>query len=338
MSTDNLGKVFVGGLPRGCSKEKLNEWGSQFGTLLKAEVHLDQYGEPRGFGFVQFEDPAIADQVLANKDHNKIDGKWVDCKQAVAPGQVEGSAGSQYDPSNPPCKLFVGGLPRTATDDSLKDHFSQYGTVTAVSVTMADDGQCKGFGFVTFESPSSAKAVLDSHATNEFEGKWIDCKAAVEGYKGGANKGGKGKDKGKGKGKGYDSYGGGKGGGKSGGGKGKGYDSYGGGSYGRGDGGYAKGGGSYGTGGGYTSSGYGDTSSYGGGGYAAPPPPSYGGGYAAPPPPSYGAPPPSYGAYGGGYSAAPPPPPSYGGGAYAGGYGAAPPPPPSGYGKGYAPY
>eukprot|EP00933_Yihiella_yeosuensis_P046157 TRINITY_DN4163_c0_g1_i1.p1 TRINITY_DN4163_c0_g1~~TRINITY_DN4163_c0_g1_i1.p1 ORF type:complete len:339 (-),score=109.10 TRINITY_DN4163_c0_g1_i1:42-1058(-) len=338
MGDKDAGKIFVGGLPKDCSNDALSNWAQQFGTVAKAEVIIDPNGVTRGFGFVTFEDPEVVQQVLANKDNNQLEGKWVDVKQATSPGNSP-PAGKGYDPRNPPTKIFVGGLPRTATEESVKAHFSQYGTVTETQMKMADDGQCKGFAFVTFEDASSTKAVLDNYGTNEFEGKWIDCKAAVEGYSG--KGGGKG---GPGKGKGYDSYGGKSGGGKGGG---KGYDSYsgygggygsgggyGGGkgsSYGGGKGGYSKGGDSY---GGYGKGGgsYGGYSkggdSYGGYGKGGD---GYGG---------YGKGGDSYGGYGkggdgygGGYGS------GYGskGGYGGGGYGAAPPAK-GGYGKGYSPY
>jgi len=189
---DDAAKIFVGGLPKGTTTEQLGAWASQFGPVEKAEVKLDPLGYPRGFGFVSFQGAEVAQAVLANKDNNVMEGKWVDCKPVVQGGGDKGGGkgkdGSLNDPTNP--KLFVGALPRTATEESITAHFSQFGAVKEVVVKMHDDGSCKGFAFVLFEDAGSAKMVLDNHASNEFEGKWIDCKSAVTMPKGG----GKGKD------------------------------------------------------------------------------------------------------------------------------------------------
>ena len=62
-------------------------------------------------------------------------------------------------------KLFVGGISRAITEESLKVYFQKYGTVLGSSI--AKDRVTKnsrGFGFVWFSEPSAAdKALRDSH-------------------------------------------------------------------------------------------------------------------------------------------------------------------------------
>jgi len=180
-------KVFVGGLPKGTTPEVLTTWGSQFGLVTRAECKLDLQGQPRGFGFIYYSDPSGALAVLANKDNNMMDGKWIDCKAVLPSASAHANKGdgkgNYNDPTNP--KLFVGGLPRNATQESLTAHFSQFGAVSEVEVRLHQDGSCQGFAFVLFADAASAKLVQDNHANNQFEGKWIDCKSAVQKPKGG---------------------------------------------------------------------------------------------------------------------------------------------------------
>lgn len=189
-ASDGNGKIFVGGLPKNCSQEQLLAWASQFGQCSECEVKIDPMtGQPRGFGFVNFSDPAAAQKVVANRDNNMMEGKWIDCKpHTPGGGKAAGGKGSLSDPGNP--KLFVGALPKTATEESVRLHFSQFGNLADVMVKMTPDGMCQGFGFITFEDPASAKAVTDNYDNNMFEGKWVDCKSAV---KGGGKGGGGGK-------------------------------------------------------------------------------------------------------------------------------------------------
>ena len=61
-------------------------------------------------------------------------------------------------------KLFVGSLPQDATEESVRDMFSAFGTVRSISV--ASDiftGRCKGFGFIEMEGHEAraAQAALD---------------------------------------------------------------------------------------------------------------------------------------------------------------------------------
>jgi RNA recognition motif-containing protein len=45
--------------------------------------------------------------------------------------------------------LYVGNLPYSTNSDTLRDLFSQYGTVTSASVVMdRETGRSRGFGFV----------------------------------------------------------------------------------------------------------------------------------------------------------------------------------------------
>nr|GMC55148.1 RNA-binding protein 1-like [Ipomoea batatas] len=62
-------------------------------------------------------------------------------------------------------KLFVGGVSRQTTDETLREHFSKYGTV--VSAVIAKDGitgNSRGFAFVSFTQPSAVDNCLrDTH-------------------------------------------------------------------------------------------------------------------------------------------------------------------------------
>eukprot|EP00931_Biecheleriopsis_adriatica_P052900 TRINITY_DN3085_c1_g2_i1.p1 TRINITY_DN3085_c1_g2~~TRINITY_DN3085_c1_g2_i1.p1 ORF type:complete len:236 (+),score=68.97 TRINITY_DN3085_c1_g2_i1:94-801(+) len=209
MRSEHAGKVFVGGLPKNGSQEDLLGWASQFGAVLECEVKLDDNGTPRGFGFVNFEDPATAQAAVANGSNNKIGDKWIDVKPHTSWAPKDHS---QQDPNNP--KLFIGGLPKSATEDSVRGYFSQYGTLTEVTVKMNPDGSCQGYAFITFESAASAKLVLDNYDNNMIDGQWVDCKSAVKGAGKGKGFGKGGKEmmmkgmmmKGMGKGKGWGPY------------------------------------------------------------------------------------------------------------------------------------
>jgi RNA recognition motif-containing protein len=58
--------------------------------------------------------------------------------------------------------MFVGNLPSDASEDSVRELFSEYGTVRSIHVT-ADifTGKCKGFGFVEMEGHEARAAVAD---------------------------------------------------------------------------------------------------------------------------------------------------------------------------------
>jgi cold-inducible RNA-binding protein len=69
-------------------------------------------------------------------------------------------------------KLYVGNLPYSATDQSLTDTFSQFGTVESAKVIMdRDSGRSKGFAFVEMSSPAEAQASISSLNGTQLEGR-----------------------------------------------------------------------------------------------------------------------------------------------------------------------
>lgn len=199
-SGGDASKIFVGGLPKGTKEDALWHYFGKWGTVAKVDNKLDENGEPRGFAFVTFQDAAIAQQVLDNKDRNYMDGKWIDCKPADGgKGGSKGGKGGGGAPSggsSEETKVFVGGLPKTATQDSVSNFFSYYGAIEKTDLKYDPEGNFRGFGFIIFSSAESAAKLL-AKPSMEFEGKWIECKSPNAK---GSGKGGKdqGKDQGKG--------------------------------------------------------------------------------------------------------------------------------------------
>jgi len=59
-------------------------------------------------------------------------------------------------------KLYVGSIPFSATEESLRDLFSSIGEVESVKIiTDADTGRSKGFGFVEMSSAEDAKKAIE---------------------------------------------------------------------------------------------------------------------------------------------------------------------------------
>lgn len=98
-------------------------------------------------------------------------------------------------------KLYVGGLPYSTTEDSLKEAFSQAGAVE--SATIISDkmtGRSKGFGFVEMSSDEEAQKAIEMFDGKEFEGRNLtvnearpmEPRAPRTGGFGGGNRGGRG--------------------------------------------------------------------------------------------------------------------------------------------------
>ncbi len=76
-------------------------------------------------------------------------------------------------------KLYVGNLPFSATEDSLKELFAQFGTVESVSViTDRSTGQSKGFGFIELANKSEADAAISKMNGFELDGRTLKVSEA----------------------------------------------------------------------------------------------------------------------------------------------------------------
>ncbi|KAF7148959.1 hypothetical protein RHSIM_Rhsim03G0230300 [Rhododendron simsii] len=78
-----------------------------------------------------------------------------------------------------PKKIFVGGIPRTVTEDKFKEFFSAYGTVVWHEIIRDhDSGLPRGFGFVVFDSVQVVDNILINGNYIDMEGAKVEIKRA----------------------------------------------------------------------------------------------------------------------------------------------------------------
>jgi len=71
-------------------------------------------------------------------------------------------------------RLFVGGLPYSATDEELKQFFAEIGDISSATViTDKYTGQGKGFGFVEYTDDASADKAIKELTGKDFGGRKI---------------------------------------------------------------------------------------------------------------------------------------------------------------------
>ncbi|KAI4308479.1 hypothetical protein L6164_031553 [Bauhinia variegata] len=182
MQSEN-GKLFIGGISWDTNEERLREYFSTYGEVVEAVIMKDRTtGRARGFGFVVFADPAVAEIVIKEK-HN-IDGRMVEAKKAVPRDDqnvLSRSSGSIHGSPGPgrTRKIFVGGLASTVTESDFKKYFDQFGTITDVVVMYDHNTQRpRGFGFITYDSEEAVDKVL-LKTFHELNGKMVEVKRAV---------------------------------------------------------------------------------------------------------------------------------------------------------------
>ena len=81
-------------------------------------------------------------------------------------------------PETDPCEVYMRYLPRSCTEQDLREKFEKCGRIKKVWLSIdRATGQCKGFGFVTFSSKTEARRCVKDY--NEHPRNWMDGKHVV---------------------------------------------------------------------------------------------------------------------------------------------------------------
>eukprot|EP00747_Dinoflagellata_sp_TGD_P145428 gnl/TRDRNA2_/TRDRNA2_176588_c1_seq2.p1 gnl/TRDRNA2_/TRDRNA2_176588_c1~~gnl/TRDRNA2_/TRDRNA2_176588_c1_seq2.p1 ORF type:complete len:250 (+),score=72.83 gnl/TRDRNA2_/TRDRNA2_176588_c1_seq2:102-851(+) len=198
MASETECKLFLGGLSPEVSSDDIWNHFTKYGNVVDA-VAMYKDGKARGFGFVTFDNPQSA--MMAVSEQQVIKNCNIDTKSCVKKGEAPPPQGkAAMREMQQQSKIFVGGLAATTTQEMLYAHFAQYGNLTDCVVMVGPDGTPRGFGFVTYDNPTTAQIVLGQ--PQMLDGKTLECKSAVRdeskgkgwGKSGGKGGGGGGED------------------------------------------------------------------------------------------------------------------------------------------------
>jgi RNA recognition motif-containing protein len=78
-------------------------------------------------------------------------------------------------------KLYVGNLSYNSTEDTLRNLFSEFGSVASAKIIFnRDTGESKGFGFVEMGSDDEASAAIAGVNGRDFEGRQLRVNEAMD--------------------------------------------------------------------------------------------------------------------------------------------------------------
>ncbi|CAF4046525.1 unnamed protein product [Adineta steineri] len=142
------------------------------GTITSCKVQTDNNGQSKGFGFVNFEKPEMAQNAI-----DKLNGYLLDDNKHLYVGIFQRKSERQKElqqvhaenidkRSNNLC-LYISNLDVKIDEIFLGNLFNQFGQVTKTHI-LRNGTQSKGIGFVCFKTVEET-----TRALNEMNGKWI---------------------------------------------------------------------------------------------------------------------------------------------------------------------
>ncbi|KAF3324431.1 polyadenylate-binding protein 7 isoform X2 [Carex littledalei] len=153
---NGIGNLFVKNLNLSCDNERLDEIFAKVGTVLSVKVVRNIDGSSRGYGFVQFETEELADAAIVAFHDKIVDGNKLSVKHFVKKSDRMGTSPDGFT------NLYIKNLDEDIDEELVRLKFSQFGPIVSVMIARDDNGISKGFAFVCFENPDSAKKAVDT--------------------------------------------------------------------------------------------------------------------------------------------------------------------------------
>eukprot|EP00162_Nutomonas_longa_P012117 comp20919_c0_seq1/m.43596 comp20919_c0_seq1/g.43596 ORF comp20919_c0_seq1/g.43596 comp20919_c0_seq1/m.43596 type:complete len:646 (-) comp20919_c0_seq1:256-2193(-) len=152
-----VGNVFIKNLDKEIDNKALHDTFSQFGAIRSCKVAMDEKGQPKGYGFVNFETEEAARTAI-----EKVNGMLINNKKVFVGLFQKRHERLGPDVESKFTNVFVKNLDPSVDDAKLEAMFTKYGKITSHVIMKGDDGSNRGFGFVNFENPEDAKKACEA--------------------------------------------------------------------------------------------------------------------------------------------------------------------------------
>ncbi|KAG9450966.1 hypothetical protein H6P81_010931 [Aristolochia fimbriata] len=156
--------IFVGDLASDVTDTLLQEtFASRYPSVKGAKVVIDaNTGRSKGYGFVRFGDDNERQRAMSEMNGVYCSSRPMRIGVATPrkssgfqQGGFASNGSTQSDNDSTNTTIFVGGLDASASDEYLRETFSQYGEIVSVKIPVG-----KGCGFVQFAHRNNAEEAL----------------------------------------------------------------------------------------------------------------------------------------------------------------------------------
>lgn len=153
-----VGNIFIKNLDRSIDNKSLYDTFSAFGNILSCKIAVDDLGNPKGYGFVHFENGEDAEKAI-----EKVDGMLLNDKKVFVTHWMSKKERAEKMGNQPKkfTNVYLKNFGDDMDEDKLKGICNDAGKVVSLKIMTDDIGKGKGFGFISFENPDEAEKAVD---------------------------------------------------------------------------------------------------------------------------------------------------------------------------------
>ncbi|CAN6595190.1 polyadenylate-binding protein, cytoplasmic and nuclear [Trichomonascus vanleenenianus] len=176
---NSSGNIFIKNLDASIDREALHETFSAFGKIISCKVAYDEYGMPRGFGYVLFEDPRAADEAIEQMDGVLMNDRQVSVSHHITKRERQHRLEEMRANYT---NLYIKNIDQSVTEGEFRALFEQHGAIASMSLPLTAEGLSRGFGFVNYESHEDAVKAIEALRGYELHGKRLYVSRAQKKY------------------------------------------------------------------------------------------------------------------------------------------------------------
>lgn len=174
----NFTNVYIKNLSTEVTEEELQKMAAEYGEVTSVAIMKGDDGKSKGFGFVNFNDAEAANKAVEALNGTEQKGKTMFAGRAMKKSERESVLRQKFDALRQEriakyqgMNLYIKNLVDEVDDDTLREQFAPFGTITSTKVMRDDKAKSKGFGFVCYTSHEEA-----TRAVTEMNGKMLKGK------------------------------------------------------------------------------------------------------------------------------------------------------------------
>ncbi|CAJ0566128.1 unnamed protein product, partial [Mesorhabditis spiculigera] len=151
------GNIFISNLDKHVDTRTLHDSFSTYGKVYSCKLAVDNNGNSKGYAFIHFEREQDADAAIADVNAKNVDGSP---GRKVRAAKYLSRTSRLREAENSFTNIFVKNFGNELDEAKFKQMFGKYGEIISCKLVRDEFGKSKGFGFVAYKDPESAKRAI----------------------------------------------------------------------------------------------------------------------------------------------------------------------------------